>query len=119
MPLPSATAPPATLLLGGSQMRVIDSLGRKAPPLTVICVLGSPAVISSERNALVGIGVGLGLGEGVGVGVGNGEGDAIGVGDGDGESVGGGLGDGPGATRRNQRGTVAKTRRRFMRSPEG
>ena len=64
LPLESATAPPATLLLGGSQMSVIDSLGRNAPPFTVICVLGSPAVTSSERNALVGIGDG----EGVGVG---------------------------------------------------
>src|SRR5260370_17375935 len=45
-------------------MSVIDSLGRNAPPFTVICVLGSPAVTSRERNALVGIGDG----EGVGVG---------------------------------------------------
>lgn len=66
MPLPSATAPPATLLLGGSQMSVIDSLGRNAPPLTVICVLASPAVTSSERKALVGVGVGGGVGDGVG-----------------------------------------------------
>src|SRR5713226_7741670 len=47
-------------------MSVIDSLGRNAPPLTVICVLGSPAVTSSERNALVGVGVGGGVGVGVG-----------------------------------------------------
>jgi hypothetical protein len=109
-------------------MSVIDSLGRNAPPLTVICVLGSPAVTSSERNALVGVGVGIGLGEGVGDGDGDGdgdgegegEGDEIGDGDGVGKSVGLGLGDGLlTATRRNQRGSAARTRNRFMRSPEG
>jgi hypothetical protein len=126
LPLASATAPPATLLAGGSQMSVMDSLGRNAPPLTVICVVGSPAVTSSERNALVGVGVGIGLGEGVdggvGVGVGEGEAEGDGDGDGDGESVGVGPGDGGvglAATRRNHRGSVARTRNRFMRSPEG
>ncbi len=90
LPLESATAPPATLLLGGSQMSVIDSLGRNAPPLTVICVLGSPAVTSSERNALVGVGVGIGDGEGVG------EGEGVGDGEGEGEAIGEGGADGVG-----------------------
>jgi hypothetical protein len=109
-------------------MRVIDSLGRNAPPLTVICVFASPAVMSSERNALVGVGVGTGVGEGVGdgvgvgggVGVGDGEGVGIGDADGDGESVGDGVGDWElSPTRKNQRGSVARTRKRFMGSPEG
>jgi hypothetical protein len=98
-------------------MSVIDSLGRNAPPFTVICVLGSPAVTSSERNALVGVGVGTGLGEGVGDGDGEGEGDEMGDGDGEGESLGVGLGDG--ATIRNQRASIARTQMRFMRRPEG
>src|SRR5258708_17610732 len=90
LPRPAGTAPPATLVLGGSQMSVIDSLGRNAPPLTVICVLGSPAVTSSERNALVGVGVGIGDGEGVG------EGDGVGDGEGEGEAIGEGGADGGG-----------------------
>jgi hypothetical protein len=85
--------------------------------LTVICVFGSPAVMSRERNALTGVGVGTGMGEGDGDGGGGGDGDGEAAGDG--ESVGSGEGGGLGATSRNQSGRVARTRKRFMRSPEG
>lgn len=39
-------------------------MDRKAPPLTVICVLGPPSVTSRERKALVGMGLGDGDGHG-------------------------------------------------------
>jgi hypothetical protein len=67
-------------------------------------------------KALTGIGLGLGVGDGDGVGSG------VGDGDGDEDDVGVGLGlvgEGLGATRRNQRGRVTKTRSNFMRSSEG
>ena len=83
-PLLSALAPPA-ILLGWSQYSVICSLGRNAPPFTVIWVVGSPAVTSSEMKALFGIGVGNGLGDGMGVGLGDGV--VATVGDGLGEAA--------------------------------
>jgi hypothetical protein len=105
-------------------------LGRKSDPLTVITVSGPPEVTSRVRYAL---GLGLGEGEGTGEGVGEGGGLGVGVGDGTGDGIGvgeaiadgavegdaGGVaGVGDAAISRNQRGSVARTRSRFMRSPE-
>ncbi len=83
----------------------------------MICVFGSPAVMSRERNALTGVGVGTGVGEGDGDGDGGGDGDGDGEAAGDGESVGSGEGAELGATTRNQSGRVARTRKRFMWKP--
>ena len=55
LPLASAVAFPATLLVV-SQKSDMGSLGRNWPPVTVITVLTSPAVTSSEMNALAGQG---------------------------------------------------------------
>jgi hypothetical protein len=121
LPLASAFAPPATLLFGGSQYRVICSLARKAPPFTVICVLGPPAVTSSDRNAFTGVGVGSGLGEGVGDGVGDGEPWGVGEGEGEGEADGVVVGEGAGgpvaATSRNHSGRVTRIRNLFIGWP--
>ena len=114
LPLPSAAAPPATLF-GWSQNRVICSLERNAPPLTVICVVGPPSVTSRERNAFWGIGLALGDGDADGDGEGDGEGDAGAEGDGGGDAV----GEGPVAAvrrnRRSQKGIATRTRRKRMK----
>jgi len=68
LPLASAFDAPAMWFVT-SQYRLVDSLGRKAEPLTVMIVFGGPAVTSIEMKALTGVGVGLGAGAGVGVGV--------------------------------------------------
>ena len=57
LPLASAVAEPATLF-GWSQYRVTASFGRNWPPLTLMTVFEPPAVTSSERKALTGVGVG-------------------------------------------------------------
>jgi len=90
------------------------SFGRKNEPLTVIWVLGGPAVTSRERNAFTGVGVGGGVGDG--------DGDGEGEGDGDGKAVGVGLGEvrvGEAATRMKHRGRVARTRISLIRSSVG
>jgi hypothetical protein len=66
-PFASALDAPATWF-GTSQYRLVDSLGRKAEPLTVIGVLGGPDVTSREMNALTGMGEGDGVGDGDGGG---------------------------------------------------
>src|SRR5256885_9934307 len=65
LPLPSAVALPATLVVW-SQYRLMCWLVREWPPVTLITVVAGPAVTSSERNALIGVGKGLGDGAGVG-----------------------------------------------------
>ena len=110
-PLASAFAPPATLVLGGSQYSVMCSLARKAPPLTVMLVVTGPVATSSVRKALAGIGEGLGDGDGDGVG--DGEGDALGV------DAAGGVGDGLAAMTRSQSGSRARTLSNVIRSSEG
>jgi hypothetical protein len=67
LPLASALDAPATWFVT-SQYRLVDSLGRKAEPFTVMMVFGGPAVTSMEMKALTGIGDGVGVGEGVGGG---------------------------------------------------
>jgi hypothetical protein len=92
------------------------SFGRKNEPLTVIWLLGGPAVTSRERNALTGVGVGGGVGDGVG------DGEGAGDGDGDGEAVCVGFGEGAvgdAATRMKHRGRVARTRMSLIRSSVG
>ena len=106
-PLASAFAPPATLVLGGSQYSVMCSLARKAPPLTVMLVVTGPVATSRVMKALAGIGEGLGDGDG------DGDGDATGVG----ESC--GVGEELGAMSRSQIGSSAKTLRNLIRSSVG
>jgi hypothetical protein len=72
--------------------------------LTVIRVFASPALTSSEMNALTG----MGEGDGDGDGAGEGDGDGVGVGLASVEGV--GVGVPVAATRRNHRGSVASTR---------
>lgn len=105
-PLASAFAPPATLLLGGSQYSVMCSLARKAPPLTVMAVVAGPVATSRVTKALAGIGEGLADGSG------DGEGEALGVGEA------GGVGE-PGAMSRSQSGSSARTLRNLIRSSVG
>ena len=69
LPLESAIADPATLLLGGSQLRLMGSLGRNPEPETVMTVFASPAVTSRLRKALTGVGVGLAAAGGEGGGL--------------------------------------------------
>src|SRR3954454_10519207 len=66
-------------------------------------VLGGPAVTSSERKALTGVGNGLGDGDGLGLG----EADAV--------SAGLGEGDEPSAVRSNHRGRKTRTRSERMK----
>jgi len=113
LPLPSAVALPATLVVW-SQYRLICWLGRNWPPVTLITVVAGPAVTSSERNAL--IGVGKGLGDGAGVGETTGLGDSA-------ATVADGLAEGDGAlsaaTTTNQTGKNTRSRRKRMKSGNG
>jgi hypothetical protein len=72
LPLASAMADPATLLLGGSHNRPTCWFGKNADPLTEMGVLATPEVTSMVMNAL-----GFGLGLGLGIGLGGGEGGGV------------------------------------------
>jgi hypothetical protein len=84
------------------------SPGRNSWPVTVMPMLGPPAVGSRPMAALTGVGVGAGVGVGEGDGDGEGEGDGVGDAAGDAATVAVGVGVGVAATNTSHKGNVAR-----------